>query len=57
MPLVKYFRPEHRVTRFGGKPFLIVTGQGISGSGISSKIESWIDLTREEFEPVLNFMS
>jgi len=25
-PLTKYFRPEHRITRFGGKQFLIVTG-------------------------------
>ncbi len=56
-PHVKYFHPEHRIIRFGTKPFLIVTGQGNAGMGMSSKVESWIDLTTEELEPVLNFTS
>ncbi len=56
-PHVKYFRPEHRIISFGAKPFLVVVGQGNAGSGMSSKVESWIDLTTGEFEPVLNFTS
>jgi hypothetical protein len=56
-PHVKYFRPEHRIIRFGEKPFLIVTEQGNAGSGLSSKIESWIDLTESEFKPVMGFTS
>jgi hypothetical protein len=52
-PFVKYFHPEHRLTRFGAKPFLIVTGQGQAGTGLSSKVESWIDLTVEGSRPVL----
>ncbi len=56
-PNVKYFPPEHRLINFGPKPFLILTEQGISGSGVSSAIESWFDLTRVSFEPVLSFPS
>jgi hypothetical protein len=56
-PFVKYFPPEHRLTRFGAKPFLVVTGQGNAGTGVSSKIESWMDLTREGLAPVLAFTS
>ena len=54
-PFVKYFRPEHRIVRFGAKPFLVVTGQGNAGTGLSSKVEHWIDLTATSFEPVLDF--
>jgi hypothetical protein len=53
-PLVKYFEPRHRMLRFGMKPFLVVTRQGISGSGWSSEIDDWIDLTTEKFEPVFS---
>jgi hypothetical protein len=56
-PSVKYFHPEHRVTRFGARPFLVVTGQGAAGTGVASKIESWIDLSRGGLEPVLQFTS
>ena len=56
-PNVKYFRPEHRIVRLGTKPFLVITEQGISGSGVSSKIESWIDLTGTAFRPVLAYTS
>jgi hypothetical protein len=56
-PFVKYFHPEHRVTRFGSKPFLVVTGQGNAGTGVSSKVESWIDLTEKGFAPVFAFTS
>lgn len=43
--------------RFGTKPILIVTGQGYAGTGISSKIESWIDLSGKGMEPVLRLTS
>jgi hypothetical protein len=56
-PYVKYFQPEHRIQRFGSKPFLIVTGQGEGGTGLSTKVESWIDLNQKKFEPVLDFTS
>jgi hypothetical protein len=56
-PNVKYFRPEHKIARFGSRPCLVVTGQGISGTGVSSKIESWIDLTMEGLKPALSFTS
>jgi hypothetical protein len=52
-PLVKYFEPRHRTLRFGEKPFLVITRQGISGSDWSSEIDDWIDLTSSRFEPVL----
>jgi hypothetical protein len=54
-PNVKYFRPEHRILRLGAKPFLVITEQGISGSGVSSKDECWIDLTAADFNPVMVF--
>ncbi len=56
-PFVKYFRPEHRIRRVCTKPFLVVTSQGTAGTGQSSKIEYWVDLTRVQFKPVLNFTS
>jgi hypothetical protein len=56
-PNVKYFRPEHRIVHLGTKSFLVITEQGISGSGVSSKIESWFDLTRSAFKPVLAYTS
>lgn len=38
-----------------GKPFLRVSEQGYSGSGLSSEVEHWIDLSRPEFDPVFSF--
>jgi hypothetical protein len=54
-PFVKYFHPEHRMTRLGLKPFLVVAGQGAAGTGVTSKVEDWFDLTRPAFQPVLRF--
>jgi hypothetical protein len=53
-PLVKYFEPRHRTLDFGKKPFLVVTRQGASGSGLSSEVEDWMDLTLPKFEPVFS---
>lgn len=55
-PLVKYFRPEHSLRTLGAKQFLVVTSQGISGTGLSSELEDWFDLTKEAFMPVLTFI-
>jgi len=56
-PRMKYFEPEHRLVRLRTKPFLTVTSQGFTGTGVSSKIENWIDLTGQNFKPVLQFTS
>jgi len=56
-PLVKYFEPRHRTFRLGTKPFFAVTQQGVSGSGVSSEIEGWIDLTLPTLKPVLRITS
>ena len=54
-PHVHYFQPEHRIVMFGNKPYLAVTQQGESGLGMSTELESWIDLTRSEFVPVFSY--
>jgi hypothetical protein len=56
-PYVKYFKSEHTVLRFGEKPFLVVTGQGMAGTGLSSTIDYWIDLTQEDLDPDFSFTS
>ena len=56
-PFAKYFPLTHRLIHLGTKPFLIVTEQGAAGTGLSSMIESWFDLTRKNFEPALRFTS
>jgi hypothetical protein len=54
-PFVKYFKPRHRIVSFGGKPFLLVNGQGEAGSGLSSEYQYWFDLTLPKFVPVFGF--
>ena len=46
---------RHEVDRSAGKPFLRISAQGISGSGVDSEIEDWLDLTQPGFEPVFSF--
>jgi hypothetical protein len=53
-PYVKYFEPRHRPLRFGRKSFFLVTRQGASGSGLSSEVEDWVDLSSPKFEPVFS---
>jgi hypothetical protein len=55
-PNVKYFRPEHKLLSFGGKPFLLLTEQGISGTGVYAKWESIFDLSGMKFEPVFSYV-
>jgi hypothetical protein len=52
---VKYFEPEHKLTTVFGRPFFIVVEQGIAGTGVSSRRESWFDLTLPRTDPVLAF--
>ncbi|MBI4465066.1 MAG: hypothetical protein HY647_10210 [Acidobacteria bacterium] len=56
-PNVKYFRPEHRIVLFAGKPYLAVTGQAASGSGLSTEYEDWMDMTLSDFQPVFSYIS
>lgn len=51
-PKVKYFPPRHRIVRFGKRPYLTLTEQGASGSGLSREDESWIDLTQGNMKRV-----
>jgi len=53
-PYVKYFPPEQKLIHLGATPFLLVTGQGNAGSGLSTKSEDWFDLNRLQFEPVFS---
>lgn len=53
-PPVMDFEPQHRTLRFGKKPFLVVTRQGISGSSWVSEVEDWLDLSLPKFEPVFS---
>jgi hypothetical protein len=49
---VKNHRDRHEIFRFGNKPFLKISHQGISGSGADSEVESWFDLTLPSFDPI-----
>lgn len=53
---LKYYPSRHAIIRFGDKTFLKVSSQGISGTGVASKIEDWFDLTLADFYPVFSFM-
>jgi hypothetical protein len=53
-PIARYFDLRHRTLRMGGKPFLVVTRQGATGSDWSSEVDDWMDLTLTKFEPVLS---
>ena len=46
---------RHEITRIGDKTFLRISGQGASGSDWDSEVESWYDLSRQDFEPVFGF--
>lgn len=54
---VKYFVPEHRRTTVFGRPFFITVEQGMSGTGLSTKVECWYDLTLPLSRPVFTFTS
>lgn len=51
-PNVKYFPPRHQIIQFGKRPYLTVTEQGAAGSGLSTEVESWVDLTQPSLQPV-----
>ncbi len=52
---LKYYPSRHGIMRLGDKPFLKVSRQGISGTGVASEIEEWFDLTLASFDPVFSF--
>ncbi len=54
---IKNYPRRHSMTRVGKQPFLRVASQGVSGSGVSSEVEQWFDLSRPEFKPVFSFTS
>jgi len=56
-PNVKYFRPEHHLISLGGKPFLLVSEQAWSGSGLSVKTISGFDLSRRRFEAAFKYVA
>jgi hypothetical protein len=51
----KYFPLHHRILVFANSPFLAVTGQAVNGTGVSSEIESWMDLRDTDFKPVFAY--
>jgi hypothetical protein len=53
--LIRYYPRRHQLTRIGGKLFLRIASQGISGSDASEELEEWIDLTQSDFKPVFAF--
>jgi hypothetical protein len=53
----KYFDPDFRLTPVSGRPFFVAVGLGVSGTGLSTKVESWFDLSLERTEPVFTFIS
>lgn len=42
---------------FGQRPYLTITEQGASGSGLSTEVDTWLDLADSEFRPVFSFTS
>ncbi|HYA17074.1 MAG TPA: hypothetical protein VEF06_06390 [Bryobacteraceae bacterium] len=52
---LKYYPSRHGMMRVSEKPFMKVSEQGISGTGLASEIEEWFDLTLPDFEPVFSF--
>ena|SRR5579864_1954376 len=51
-PFVKYFAPEHRIVRLVREAVSRYQRTSNAGSGLSSKVEQWIDLTLDDFQPV-----
>lgn len=52
---LKYYPRRHEMMQFANKPFLRVSVQGESGTGLASEIEEWFDLTLPTFDPVFSF--
>ncbi len=51
----KNFGERYEISRMLGKSFLRVSSQGASGSNVDSEIETWFDLSQQDFEPVFEF--
>jgi hypothetical protein len=53
--LIQQHKRRHEVDRSTGKPFLVVSADGIHGSGVDEEVECWFDLIQPEFQPALCF--
>jgi hypothetical protein len=51
----KYFPLRHRIVMFAGTPFLAIAAQGVSGTGVSSEYERWVDLRGQDFKPAFSY--
>jgi hypothetical protein len=51
----RYQMARHRVSNFGGRPWLVVRGQAGSGSGFSLYEETWYEVSNAGVRPVLNY--
>lgn len=51
--LRRNYDPNPRIVYFHEMPFLAFTSQGYSGSGISTALESWIDLSGDDYRPTM----
>ncbi len=47
--------PEREVITAFGKPFFVVRGAGPGGTGVTSRVETWFDLTVTNAQPVVAF--
>jgi hypothetical protein len=52
---IKNYPRRHGIARVGGKPFLQIASQGVTGSDVSSEIENWFDLSQPSLEPAFSF--
>ena len=52
-----YYPRRHEVVRSSGGQFLRIARQGMRGTGMSSEVEEWFDMSLPEFKPVLSVVS
>ncbi len=50
----RYYMPHHRVVKMDGKIWLVVTGQGISGTCVSLSYDRWYEVDAEGVREVLS---
>lgn len=51
----RYQMARHRVARFNGRPWLVIRGQGGSGSGFSLYFETWYQVGQGGVQQVLSY--
>ena len=50
----RYYMPEHRVEVLGGKSFLVLNVQGMSGTGVSLAYDRWYEVDDSDVREVLS---